>query len=537
MQVNRRGALSTPLVAVLGTVVALGTLGFLLFQTADDASHARSGVGGSVSDPSGDSENGSPAGNGNGAENGRDAGDGSIFLHCAAGMKPPVQATIDRYAREYGVQVTTNFGGSGTLLSGIQASKRGDLYLAADVSYIDIAHKKGLLLEMLPLASMKAVIAVKKGNPKNIETIDDLLRPGVKFAIANPEAASVGKLTRKVLTATGQWDAVNKKKTVTQPTVNEIMNSVLLGAVDAAIIWDALVRQHSDKLEMMTVPAFDKAVKTIHIGVLKTCKDPAAALRFCRYLQAPEKGGLAFARAGFAAIDGDPWAEKPSLKFYSGGVNRIAIQDTIREFQQREGVEVNIAYNGCGILVGQMKSGERPDAYFSCDQSFMTQVSDLFPGSFVVSETDMVIAVKKGNPRSIETLADLGKPNMKVGVANAKQSALGALTVKLLKALELYDSVVKNVEAQTPTADLLVNQLRAGPLDAVIVYRANLSQVKGKLDVVEIADKRAKAVQPIGIGRDTKYKYLTQRLIDAITSAESKQRFTIANFRWRVGKK
>jgi molybdate transport system substrate-binding protein len=167
----------------------------------------------------------------------------------------------------------------------------------------------------------------------------------------------------------------------------------------------------------------------------------------------------------------------------------------------------------------------------------MTQVSDLFPGSFVVSETDMVIAVKKGNPRSIETLADLGKPNMKVGMANAKQSALGALTVKLLKALELYDSVVKNVEAQTPTADLLVNQLRAGPLDAVIVYRANLSQVKGKLDVVEIADKRAKAVQPIGIGRDTKYKYLTQRLIDAITSAESKQRFTIANFRWRVGKK
>ena len=531
MRIHRRGAMSTALVAVLGTVVALGALGFLLYRTADDASHARSGVGGSVSDTSGDSENGNPAGNGH------DAGDGSIFLHCAAGIKPPVQATIDRYRREYGVRVTTNFGGSGTLLSGIQASKRGDLYLAADGSYTDIARKKGLLRETLPLASMKAVIAVRKGNPKGIETIDDLLRPGVKFAIANPEAASVGKLTRKVLTATGQWDAVAKKKTVTQPTVNEIMNSVLLGAVDAAIIWDALVRQHADKLEMVEVPAFDKAVKTIHIGVLKTCKDPAAALRFCRYLQAPEKGGLAFARNGFAAIDGDPWAEKPALKLYSGGVNRPAIQDTLREFQQREGVEINVAYNGCGILVGQMKTGERPDAYFACDQSFMSQVADLFPGSFAVSETDMVIAVKKGNPRSIETLADLGKPNMKVGVANAEQSALGALTVKLLQWLKLHGPVYKNVQAETPTADLLVNQLLVGPLDAVIVYRANLSQVKDKLDVVEIADKRAKAVQPIGIGRDTKYKYLTQRLIDAITSAESKQRFTIANFRWRVGKK
>jgi len=537
MRIHRRGAMSTALVAVLGTVVALGALGFLLYQTADEG--ARSGAGNPVADnhPDGDSDRAGSFGNGGSATDGRGADDGSIFLHCAAGIKPPVQATIDRYAREYGVRVTTNFGGSGTLLSSIQAAKRGDLYLAADRSYTDIARQKGLLRETIPLASMKAVIAVKRGNPKGIETIDDLLKPGVKFAIANPEAASVGKLTRKVLTATGQWDAIFRKKTVTQPTVNEIMNSVKVGAVDAAIIWDALVRQHSDELEMVSVPAFDKAVKTIHIGVLKTCRNPAAALRFCRFLQAPEKGGLAFARNGFASIDGDPWAEKPALKLYSGGVNRIAIQQTLREFQQREGVEINVAYNGCGILVGQMKTGERPDAYFACDQSFMTQVSDLFPGSFIVSETDMVIAVKKGNPRSIETLADLGKPNMKVGVANAKQSALGALTVKLLKALELYDSVVKNVEAQTPTADLLVNQLRAGPLDAVIVYRANLSQVKDKLDVVEIADKRAKAVQPIGIGRDTKYKYLTQRLIDAITSAESKQRFTIANFRWRVGKK
>jgi hypothetical protein len=48
------------------------------------------------------------------------------------------------------------------------------------------------------------------------------------------------------------------------------------------------------------------------------------------------------------------------------------------DFEQREGVRVTRVYNGCGILVTQMHSGTRPDAYFSCDVSFMDQVRDLF---------------------------------------------------------------------------------------------------------------------------------------------------------------
>ena len=51
---------------------------------------------------------------------------------------------------------------------------------------------------------------------------------------------------------------------------------------------------------------------------------------------------------------------------------------------------------------------------------------------------------------------------MSVGVANEKQSALGTLTANLLKELDLYDAVRKNVSVDTPTADLLVNQLLGG---------------------------------------------------------------------------
>jgi ABC-type molybdate transport system substrate-binding protein len=179
-----------------------------------------------------------------------------------------------------------------------------------------------------------------------------------------------------------------------------------------------------------------------------------------------------------------------------------------------------------------MKAGERPDAYFACDVSFMNQVQDLFLDSANVSETDILIAVPKGNPRGIASLHDLTKEGLKLGVANAEQSALGALTERMLEGAGLLKGVMANVRSQTPTADMLVNQLRAGGLDAVIVYEANISQVRDRLDIVRIDLPSAKAVQPYAVAKGSSHKHLTRRLLDAITSAESQQHYRTAGFRW-----
>ena len=42
------------------------------------------------------------------------------------------------------------------------------------------------------------------------------------------------------------------------------------------------------------------------------------------------------------------------------------------------------------------------------------------------------------------------------------------MTKAILKTSNLLDSVMKNVVVQVPTADFLVNQMRAGALDAAI---------------------------------------------------------------------
>lgn len=467
--------------------------------------------------------------------------DESILFFCAAGMKPPVEEVVREYEKTYGTSIQIQYGGSGTLLSNIRVSQQGDLYLAADQTYIDTAkYEYNLVDEVIPIAAIHPVIAVAKGNPKNIKSLQDLLRVDVSVAVANPEAASIGRVTKDLLDKTNQWAPISEAAKVTKPTVTDIANDIKLGTVDAGFLWDATVNQYPE-LEAVEVPEFAAGQQQITVGVLHSTKNPAKTLHFARYLTARDKGLPSFQKYGFTPVEGDVWEEKPTLLLFSGGVNRLAIEKTIEDFEKREGVEVTRIYNGCGILVSQMqamkKSGDEskmPDAYFACDVSFMDQVNDDFEDRIDLAETDMVILVLKGNPKNILTLQDLARPGLQIGLANPEQSALGALCKRMLDWEGIYADVEKNVVVNTPTADLLVNQLSVGKLDAVIVYQANCPNVKDTLTIVPIDRPAAKAIQPFATYRNSDHKHLVERFLAELRSAQSQQIFIDTGFRWRA---
>src|SRR5262245_57417731 len=67
-----------------------------------------------------------------------------LVVYCAAGIKAPVEALARDYEAAYGIPVQLQFGGSQTLLANMEVSRRGDLYLPADDSYIQLARDKDL---------------------------------------------------------------------------------------------------------------------------------------------------------------------------------------------------------------------------------------------------------------------------------------------------------------------------------------------------------------------------------------------------------
>lgn len=221
----------------------------------------------------------------------------SLTVFCAAGLKKPVEEAARQYEGETGVRVSLQYGGTGTLLSQLQVAKRGDLFIAADEGALADARQRGLIRESLPLVIQHPVIAVKKGNPKGIAQLADLQRADVRLSLANPDAASISKVTRQILGAE-RWSALAASAAVMKPTVMDVAADLALDAVDAAIVWDAVVSQFKD-LETVEIPELQQHREAASVAVLTFCEQKDEALRLVQYLAAPEKGGAVFAAHGF----------------------------------------------------------------------------------------------------------------------------------------------------------------------------------------------------------------------------------------------
>ena len=472
----------------------------------------------------------------------------TLVLRCAAGLQPPVARVLEQYREENpSVRIEVDYQGSGTLLEAIrieasQGQSRSDLYLAADSSYMQRGRDDGLLAEVIPIATQHPVIAVKKGNPKQIKGLSDLLREDVAVAIADPEGAAIGRATKLIAEQHGLWKELSESRKMMVAKIPELVNALTIGdAIDAALIWDATVDQ-IDAIDRVSFPGAEVGASEISIGVVAHCQQPQPTLRLARYLASRDRGQPHFQDAHYRVVEADVWQDHPTVRLFAGSMFQSGVEQTIRDFEQREGVTVDRIYNGCGILVAQMKAGGAPEAYLSCDTKYMDMVSDLFRPSTVLSENDMVIAVRKGNPLGIATLADLAVDGRRVGVCKPKDSALGTLTWELLQELgleQIYDDPTLTVA----TGPQLMNALSAGEsggLDAAIVYRSNVLSNSETLERVQIVEMPSEtrpssvATQPWAIAKNTENSRLLGRLYEALVSESSRERFQSAGFRWKM---
>jgi len=481
---------------------------------------------------------------GGSTRNGKGGVQPPLVFYCAAGVIRPVEEVAHQYEQAYGVPIQIEPGGSGKLLATLRTTRgRGHLYLAADDSYIQRARDEfDLVAESIPVARIYPVIAVKPGNPKKIHSVADLYRNDVRLVLANPELASVGQTVKERLEPTGDWAKIMAKKesggakVSFTGTVNEVAQALKIGAADAGVIWNSLVGQFN--LESVETDVLGAEKRTITIGILKDADRPTAALQFARYLTSRDRGMPHFARYGFEPIaDADRWEEHPEIPIMAGAMLKPGIEEALKRFEQREGVTIKPVYNGCGILVSQMKAGAKPDVYISCDNSFLAQVQERFDPPVELSRNPMVIVVPKGNPKGIKTLEDLARKGLRIGLAHPVNSALGALTDRMLNRIGLHEKIYRegNRVIHTNAAHMLINQMRTGALDACVAYISNVRSAPQNADFLEtipIPLPDAIATQPYAVSKESDHRYLMYRLRDAITAAETGARFKSLGFTW-----
>ena len=471
-----------------------------------------------------------------------------LKVYAANGPIEPITEAAKAYEAEYGVHIAITTGGSGELLGNIKIHNVGDLYIPGDTYFLEQAqeHDPPLIEEVLPLASMRPVIIVERGNPKGIRTVADLLRDDVNLALGDPDNPAIGKVTKKLLQASGHWDAIQTRIVdggggSFQGTVSTVANAVLVGPADAGVIWDADAAQYPG-LEVVHTPELDadEGVAHIAVGVMTASKAPAEALRFARYLAARDKGLEYFRKYHYETVEGDPWAVDPKLTLFAGAVNQEALAPIIREFEDREGVKINTVYNGCGILTANMNSGQMPDAFLACDRYYLDQVQNSFMPGVDVSDTDIVIVTKRNNPLNIHSLDDLRKPGVRVTIGRDPQSTIGVLTRQMLEALgwdyDAWRDPAKNphanVVAEKDSSAQLVPDVLLHGSDATIAYRSTTTGLGEEITIIPIDSPHAKAVQPYSIAKKSEYPQMMARLFDHIR--ESRGHYEEAGFNWRL---
>lgn len=231
---------------------------------------------------------------------------GPLLVYCAAGLQKPVDEAVAEYRREFNANVELQFGGSNTLLTSIELSRKGDLFVAADEIYLQQGREKKLVGEILQLATQKAVIAVKAGNPLKVVDLKSLADPNVRVGLAS-EAAAIGKTSQEILEAASLWTQVKDKVVAFKPTVSDVANDLKLGVIDAAILWDATVVQFPE-FEGIAIDSPANKPQSIAVGVLTSAKNPSQAMHLACYLAARDRGLKVFEKYKYPVVEGAAWS-------------------------------------------------------------------------------------------------------------------------------------------------------------------------------------------------------------------------------------
>lgn len=217
-----------------------------------------------------------------------------LFVFAGAASKPPTEEAAKVFENKTGVKVNITFGGSGFVLSQMTLAKKGDIYFPGSSDFMEVAKRKGLVFPESEkhVVYLVPAINVQKGNPKRINSLKDLTRPGLRVAIASPDAVCVGLYAVEIIEKNLKPDekiALRKNLVSYTESCEKTATAISLKAADAVIGWR--VFQYWDPERIETIPL--KKEEIIRIGYIpiaisKFTADRPLAQRFIDFILSDE---------------------------------------------------------------------------------------------------------------------------------------------------------------------------------------------------------------------------------------------------------
>jgi molybdate transport system substrate-binding protein len=140
-----------------------------------------------------------------------------ILVFAAASLKNALDEAAAQWQRESGKKVVISYAASNTLIKQIEQGAPADMFISADLDWMDYGQQKGLIKPdtRSNLLGNRLVLVAPKDSTisANIQPGFDLaaLLKGGRLAMGNVDAVPAGKYGKASLEKLGAWDGVKDK--------------------------------------------------------------------------------------------------------------------------------------------------------------------------------------------------------------------------------------------------------------------------------------------------------------------------------------
>jgi molybdate transport system substrate-binding protein len=245
-----------------------------------------------------------------------------IRAFCGSASKPALEEIGRIFQERTGIRVVLYFSGSGTALSQMKLSGKGDLYIPGSPDYMAKAVEEGIIDKKTTriIAYLIPALLVRHGNPKFIEKLEDLTKPGMRVAIANPDSVVIGQYAVEILEKNGLLGSIGKNVVTFTESASKAASLIPLNTVDAVIGWRVFGIFNADNHLVLLAPDQIPRISYIPAAVSSSSANPKAASAFIDFLTG-EEGQEVFNRWGY--ITSKESALKFSPQAVIGGKYRI----------------------------------------------------------------------------------------------------------------------------------------------------------------------------------------------------------------------
>ena len=230
----------------------------------------------------------------------------TLTVFAAASLKNALDGAAKAYEKSTGNKIVISFAGSSALAKQIEQAAPADIFISADLDWMDYVQKKKLIDDgsRSNLLGNRLVLIAPKSSTISLKIAPDFPLAATlgdnHLAMANVKSVPAGKYGSAALEKLGVWTAV-EPKVAQADNVRAALALVAQGEAPLGIVYQ------SDAVAEPKVKIVDTFPEETHpaiiypIAILSATKSGDAAKAFVAYLRTPEAEAF-FTKQGFTIL-------------------------------------------------------------------------------------------------------------------------------------------------------------------------------------------------------------------------------------------